>query len=159
MINDQLLAFTTPNEIKLWDMLTNKCIRTLDDAKRNYHLSCQSCLELSKAGNLIVGIDNGRVKMFNVKTPYECLVDFKANEGGSRVTCIRTLPHSGKHLTSSFGDNKIKLWSNLDDLQINCEQTFNSEFTRQIVLIPTHDNRFLSRDWKDSVKLWNLITG
>ena len=115
------MAFSTHFEIKLWDILTNKCIRTLYDAESNSNLR-PTCLELSKVGNLMVGINNGRIKMFNLKAPYECLIDFKATE--NKVTCIRTLLISGKHLTTSLKDNKIKLWSNLDDLKINFEKIF-----------------------------------
>ena len=83
--------------------------------------------------------------MFNVNAPYECLVDFKANEDYSSVTCIRTLPISGKILTSSLKENKIKLWSNLDDLQIKCEKVFYLQVNQYVIaleVIPNNKNRF-----------------
>ncbi|KAG4303529.1 hypothetical protein PCK1_000047 [Pneumocystis canis] len=103
--NDEMLASVSNGSLKIWNIKTGKCIRSLDCG---YALCCSFCLENKY---IILGTKGGYLELFNI--PSSSMVErIEAHKGS--IWSLKIQPDGRGFITGS-ADKTVKFW----DLKIN----------------------------------------
>ena len=184
-LNIFLVSCSDDKCIKLWDLETKECIRTIED-----HTTAIISMNVLENGHLISGSTDNKLNIWN-PADGACLktidVTYRANQiqvlSGNRVacdsrdkikiwnlndgTCIQTLEgsHTGtihciialsdETLVSASEDRTIKIWK-LDEKK--CINTFHGHTSKVYCLLVLKDGRLASGS-EETIKIWNMASG
>ena len=179
-LNRYLASSSFDKTIKLWDLETSECIRTLEG-----HTDKIQCMDVLENGHLISGSYDKSLKVWNPNDGV-CLKTIAVSNSvirlkvlsGNRVacgsyekiyiwdlntdTCIQTLVGhtdsvqciislSDDHLASCSQDNTIKTW-NLNDS--TCVKTFHGHTDQFYSLLLLKNGHLASGSADKSIKIW-----
>ena len=98
--DDRMLASASQGSLKIWNLRTNSCIRTLDCS----YALCMSFLPGDKI--VIVGTRDGKLEIFDVASSY-LMTTIEAHE--KDVWSMQVSP-DGKSLVTGSADKTVKFW-------------------------------------------------
>ncbi|CCJ29087.1 unnamed protein product, partial [Pneumocystis jirovecii] len=103
--NDEMLASVSNGSLKIWNIKTGKCIRSLDCG---YALCCSFCLENKF---VILGTKGGHLELFDI--PSSTMIERVVAHEGS-IWSLKIQPNNQGFITGS-ADKTVKFW----DLKID----------------------------------------
>ncbi|KAG4305834.1 hypothetical protein PORY_000744 [Pneumocystis oryctolagi] len=99
--NDEMLASVSNGNLKIWNIKTGKCIRSLDCG---YALCCSFCLENKY---VILGTKGGHLELFDI--PSSTMIErISAHEG---VIWSLKLQPNGQGFITGSSDKTVKFWN------------------------------------------------
>lgn len=143
-INNDLIVSSAHNYIKIWNLESGICLKTI------HHNTIISCLLI--VDNLIlIGSQNKNIRIWNFITEKDEGV-LKGHTLG--ITCLKSLEDG--RIVSGSKDNNLKVW-NLTTKE--CEVTFSDhQMAIKSILVLTN-NRIASMSFHYDLKVWNSNTG
>ena len=146
MPNDKCITVSYDNSIKLWDLNSNKCIKTIKN-------SCIIDSLCSLPNDVIAcGCRNGYIKIINLVYSNK-IKPFKAHH---KPISYLLADDSRKIMISCCGDSKIKIWNSITFLNLKILEENSSDI---LYLDLTLDGYLLSFSQDKTFKLWSLQTG
>jgi WD40 repeat protein len=143
-----LISASRDHTIKLWDVESGECERTLEASE-------VVCLALTvDRACLISGCGNGVVLLWKLRNGQQ-LASFRCHEGG--VSSVAVTPDGASFITGSW-DNTIKLW-NFDDPQQPALTFVGHTSSITSVIVSTDGSRVYSSSDDESIFMWNTATG
>ena len=140
---------STYEEIKIWDIETGKCLKTIVG-----HIDSIETIEYSKDGKILIsGSKDKLIKIWDIKTEKQIAM-LKGHTRG--VLALKFSP-SGKYIASSGDDGTIKLW----DLKAEKEiRTFLGHEDSVYNISFSLCGKFIASASDDrTIKLWDVKTG
>ena len=142
---NELIACIAENKIMMWDLISNKCVATLEGHTKDIH-----CLETIGVKRFASGSQDNTIRIWDAKN-FVCLKTLTGHPFG--VFSLKSLP-SNRLASGSDGD--IKIW-NIESGK--CLQTLNghSELIYDLVYLSTGNLVSCSDD--KTIKVWSLARG
>ena len=146
ILNNQLLMSSSHDDsIKVWDLETNECVKTLVG-----HSNRVLCLETIGNGQIASGSADNTIKIWDV-TQNTCLNTITAHQNG--VLCIKSLT---ENTFASGSLREIKIWNISTQA---CIQTLNGHANWVRCLIKLEERSLISCSDDKTIKFWNLDRG
>lgn len=150
--NKLIVSAGTDWNIKIWDVETGKCVKTLRG-----HLNWVNSVVFSADNKLILsGSDDYMVKIWDVETG-ECLKSFDGHSAW-----VRFVSFSGDNeliLSGSFSHTngyQVKIWNAKSG---ECLRTFKRAYNKISAIFSGDDKLIFSCDSSKTIKIWNIETG
>ena len=129
--------------MKIWDYITGKLIRILED-----HYTNVICMKILKNGNIASGSYDHTVKIWNKD---------KDKPGftlsGHNFTVYNICECKNGNILTSSGDGTVKLW---DVKKQKCIQTFIGHKDYVVELLRTKNNEFVSGSYDGTAIIWKI---
>jgi WD40 repeat protein len=133
--------------IRVWDLNTLKCIRTLQSDMRLFCLTFSPTLNRLYGGSL-----NDKIEVWDVST-YELIGHMEGHSGDAWVYSLR-LSEDEKRLYSAAYDETVKIW---DTASNTCLATLIDHSQGVTGLCLSNEfNRLVSSSWGGNIKVWDL---
>ena len=149
VVNDDfLISGSSDGEIKVWDLNTHTCIRTLKQ-----HLGIE-CLVITENGSeLLSGLSDGAILKWNLKD-WSVTDSFK--EHTKSIVTMVLLPNN--QLASCSHDKTIKIWDLSKDKLV---KTLNNGSSIACMIVYKYNNLISGhcKVFKGLIKLWNIDSG
>ena len=140
-----LVSSSDDNTIKIWDLDSNECVRTLVG-----HSGFVNCVEILSNGQLISGSDDNTIKVWN-SGHVECARTLNVNNRD--VACLKVL---SSNRVASSSKNDIFIW---DINTGKCIRTLKGHTCWVRCLIEMPDGTLISCSQDKAIKFWNLSKG
>ena len=133
------------NTIKIWNIKSNKCKRTI---KEEGNVLC--LLEFEK-NKILVGNNKSNIRLWDINNPKisENIKRFKGHS--SLVNCL--VKCNDKLFASASNDKTIKIWDYLNNKCLNTLKGHNN-YVYSLALLK--DGRLCSGSADNTIKIWNL---
>ena len=150
--DDKILASTHDDRvIRLWDIKTGKCIKTLSGHK---HIIWQAIFSLD--GKLLAsGSSDKTIKIWNLKTG-KCLKTLEA--GNNNWIFVVTFTHDDKFIIAAGTDYTVKIWEVATGRLVKILKGHTS-LIAGIALNPKMLNILASVSADRTIRVWNIDTG
>ena len=143
-----VLMGSDDNTLKLWEVATGRCVRTLEG-----HTNRVTSVSISGDGRLALsGSGDKTLKLWDVGTG-RCVRTFVGHADWVQSVCLGP---DGRLALSGSSDKTVKLW---DVVTGQCLRTFDvhTQWVGSVILSP--DGRFaLSASWDKTLRLWEAGT-
>lgn len=151
--DDSLLYTGSNNQIKIWNLKSLNCIRSLDKVG---HILCGKFLPGGKL--LVVGLKNGDLKLINLSTS-EVIHEIE-NAHDDSIWSIQLLP-DGRGFVTGSSDKMVKFWEiKVDPLEssLKLDHTKTLELTENVLSISiSPDSKYIAVGLMDNtVKVFFL---
>ncbi|NES64495.1 MAG: WD40 repeat domain-containing protein [Okeania sp. SIO2D1] len=110
--NDDQTLFTVGNDrlIKIWNLDTQYTMNNGDEiSSYNNFLTINSVIFRANTNELILGTNNGKIKVWNTQKQPEIAEEFIGEHNSQPVNAL-AISEEGKLLVSGSNDDQIKLW-------------------------------------------------
>ena len=129
--------------MKIWDYITGKLIRILED-----HYTNVICMKILKNGNIVSGSYDHTAKIWNKD---------KDKPGftlsGHNFTVYNVCECKNGNILTASGDGTVKLW---DVKTEKCIQTFIGHKDYVVELLRTKNNEFVSGSYDGTAIIWKI---
>ena len=144
-----IVSGSNNNTIKLWEVSTGRCIKTLKE-----HLDLVNSVGFSPNGSVIVsGSGDKTVKLWNVSTG-DCIKTFRGHSSGVQSAGFSP---DGRTIVSGSYDKTVKLWDVSDG---KCLETLTGHtFGVNSVGFSPDGSTIVSGSYDKTVKLWDVSDG
>jgi len=129
--------------IKIWNYLTDKCVKTFES-----HSLGVLCLTVLKDGLLLSGGRDITIKIWNKE--YKCIKQL--SEHGGIHQCLLTL-ENGWFVSGSY-DSRIKVWNPEEDYICNYTLIGHTDPVNSLRQLPNNDLISISSDHQGTIILW-----
>ena len=140
-----IVSASRDKTIKIWDLETNECIRTLVG-----HTDAVKCVEILPTSQLISCSNDKSIKIWNTGTG-ECVKTLTGH--ADLVTCLKVLPDNR---VASGSWKVIKVW---DFNSGQCELALHGHTCWVKCLIVLPNGTLVSCSQDKTIKIWNLTDG
>jgi len=144
----RLISGSKDKTVKIWNVDTGKCIKTLEG--HTDWVRCV-CVVGGEEDLFVSGSEDYTLKVWNIEG--KCLKTLKGHFDS--VCCV--IPFDTKHVLSSSLDKTVKFWNIVDgEHQRECIKTFEGHLYPVYCLCKYDDHHFLSGSDDSNVKFWNI---
>ena len=143
---NKLASGSEDNSIKIWNVDSGECIRTLAGHSRTIN-----SLQLLASNMLVSGSDDRSIKIWNIETG-KCIGTLTGHL--NYVYALQVL--SNNQLASASADHSIQIW-NLNSSESIRKLTGHSEWVRSLQLLK--NKKLASGSDDQSIKIWNVDRG
>jgi WD40 repeat protein len=146
--DDFLLSGSEDGEIKVWDLNTHSCIRTLKQ-----HFGIESLVITEHGNELLSGLSDGTILKWNLKD-WKIMDSFKEHTK-SIVTMVLL---QNNQLASCSHDRTIKIWDLSKDKSV---KTLNDGSSIVCMVVYKYNNLITGhcKVFKGLIKMWNIDSG
>lgn len=147
---ESLLASVSDTTILIWDTSNGKLLRKISRQKEKV-----SCISFSNDGsNIAVGMDNGSVCVYNVKTGHEVLT--MPERHAARVRHL-TYISDGAIIVSASADKSVMFWSVEDEKRLKVMPDIH---TKDVLYLAFSNDyrRMATASADDTIKVWDIQT-
>ena len=141
---NRLISGSTDNTIKIWDLESGECLKTLED-----HDDWVRSILLIQNNKFISGSLDGRIKIWDLNS-YECLITLKNNSG---VISLCQLPNN--QIACGCLNGVIVIW-NLDNSRK--VKIIKAHYDLVNCLLLVDETKLISCSYNGEIKIWSLDT-
>jgi WD40 repeat protein len=140
----KLITASSPDrEIKIWDLETGKCLKTLTD-----HKDWVTCILIIPNNKFVSGFSDETIKIWDLNS-FECL-NILNNESSVSFLCLI----SEKQIACGCFDGSVKIWDLISLTKINSFEAHNDQISCLLLVDKT---KLVSCSvWVEKIKIWNL---
>ncbi len=143
--NGELLSSSFGNILKIWDLKTLSCLKTLNLKEQIL------CVQILPSGEVVTGSDDSNLRLWDIEK-MKCVKTLKGHL--KPIEILQLLP-SGS-LASGSRDNTINIW----DLKAKKHlKTLRGHNARVVCLQPLFNDELVSGSGDKTIKVWDLKTG
>lgn len=142
-----IISGANDHTIKIWDITTGKCIKTLQEE----HRAIINCVDVLPNGNIVACLYDATLKIWDITTG-KCI--HRLIESSSLMGCLAILP-DGK-IVSARRDHSLII---LDSSTGQCLKVLTGHDQSITCLAVLPDGKIVSGSKDCTVKIWDSVTG